>query len=707
MRILAKQRQLADQWAMPSRRTLHYQTELLLVSKMNTVPAWQRAWQSSTDLELVAQDILASAHKYSAQTLAGGLTLLMLASPKFDREELGLQALTVLSDACPSERSKHAEAYDMTAGSLELGEGVNRERAGDDTAAILWFIRAADRFLLLGAEEGLVTALTYAADLIVAGKASDLAQVSTWCALQALDVEVLSPRSAGTALQRLIRVVIAHQVRHGTSVEELVLLLQAAKGRRFSASLATGSTGWSPTARIRELLHQEALLRAQMPPRRPLLALPDYETGLDEEDVLVAYSNEYETSPADDDEGRLVNLRRGIERNIASSLMPQMTDVTQPALLSEIRQALEPRTALVLLYDGQWVTGELATFGIVITRTTEYVSVGTEPFPFPFAPIGLGSGGRKIYVPSNGLSVAELRRAVQEEPAPRAVSPEAAESLAHIARDEMRAVTENLDALRAQGITHLLISPHGAAHFSPLHMAGEDGHPLAEEMTVTYITNLAQLVSPTKTPSVRRAGAAVFGLSYHDEPRLPYLDSSEQEARTIADVLGTTPVLDGAATESLFVEALQSARWVHLRAHGRHDVDAPMFQTVFLSPGDGDDGQLRAYEVLGLDLRGLELVTLGACQTALGRIDASDNLSGLPAALLLAGAKAVIGTLWEVMAEASTLFFTTLYRCLTRQDFDVVSAFGAAQAQTRAQFPEYRDWGAFYLNGGCDLRGQS
>lgn len=82
-------------------------------------------------------------------------------------------------------------------------------------------------------------------------------------------------------------------------------------------------------------------------------------------------------------------------------------------------------------------------------------------------------------------------------------------------------------------------------------------------------------------------------------------------------------------------------------------MDAPLFQTVFLAPGDNGDGTLRAHEVLGLDLRGLEPVTLGACETALGRIDLSDNLRGLPAALLLAGARAVIGTLWEVSGDAS------------------------------------------------------
>jgi CHAT domain-containing protein len=192
----------------------------------------------------------------------------------------------------------------------------------------------------------------------------------------------------------------------------------------------------------------------------------------------------------------------------------------------------------------------------------------------------------------------------------------------------------------------------------------------------------------------------VFGLSYADQPALPRLDDSADEATAIADVCGTTAALDADATEEAFKGALETLRYVHLRAHGRLYVDAPSFHTVFLHPANGDDGRLRAYEVLPLDLNGLELVTLGACETALGRVDQSDNPRGLPAALLLAGARAVIGTLWPVLAGASTYFFTELYRALMEPDGDVTAAFATAQRATRLEYPQYRDWGAFYLIGG-------
>jgi len=94
----------------------------------------------------------------------------------------------------------------------------------------------------------------------------------------------------------------------------------------------------------------------------------------------------------------------------------------------------------------------------------------------------------------------------------------------------------------------------------------------------------------------------------------------------------------------------------------------------------------------------LHLVTLSACETALGRFDIGDNLRGLPAALLLGGASCLIGTLWAVDADASKFFFVTLYTTLNAGS-SRLEAFATAQRATRRQFPRYQDWGAFYLIG--------
>ena len=119
------------------------------------------------------------------------------------------------------------------------------------------------------------------------------------------------------------------------------------------------------------------------------------------------------------------------------------------------------------------------------------------------------------------------------------------------------------------------------------------------------------------------------------------------EARSVADVLQVEPLLDANATKPRVADALRRSRRIHIATHGAMDVDAPAFQMLVLHPAEDEQaGRLYAYEVLDLDLRALELVTLSACETALSRFDRADNLRGMAASLFSAGVATVIGTLW-------------------------------------------------------------
>ncbi len=94
-------------------------------------------------------------------------------------------------------------------------------------------------------------------------------------------------------------------------------------------------------------------------------------------------------------------------------------------------------------------------------------------------------------------------------------------------------------------------------------------------------------------------------------------------------------------------------------------------------PAGVDDGILTAREIAGLDLRGMELVVLSACQTGLGDI-ASDGVYGLQRAFKIAGAKTLVVSLWEVSDQATQVMMTEFYKALaagkTKRD-----AFNAAQ----------------------------
>jgi len=87
---------------------------------------------------------------------------------------------------------------------------------------------------------------------------------------------------------------------------------------------------------------------------------------------------------------------------------------------------------------------------------------------------------------------------------------------------------------------------------------------------------------------------------------------------------------------------------------GAKVIDEKQAKMLALNPGElkgsrlvVSDGFLTAYDVTGLNLEGTELVNLTACQTALGQVS-SEGVAGLRQAFILAGARSLTMSMWEV-----------------------------------------------------------
>jgi hypothetical protein len=360
-------------------------------------------------------------------------------------------------------------------------------------------------------------------------------------------------------------------------------------------------------------------------------------------------------------------------------------------------EQLGTRTVLVDMFLGRNADGRYTCFSTLVSKDIR------APFSAPSAAEELVTyrdpqdANRHVALDGMAQLVAHVRHYVRALAGQRRVSREGEQALA-AARSMLPIPDGALRELRELGYEHLLLCPHGPLALMPFQLLPIDGGTLADEWTITTITTVGGLLAPPAPAPNRREslglvvsadGGTPFGLQ--PEPRL------WEQAAALRELPIETEMLPlGQSTPRAAIEALELHRYVHIAAHGSALDQVPSYHCLFLDPPSGttNDGRLFAHTVLGADLRGVELVTLCACETAVGRSDRAGNLRGLPLAFMMAGARTVIATLWPVATEPAMEFFVALYRELAggaaKRD-----AFGVAQRECRASFPPFADWGAF------------
>jgi CHAT domain-containing protein len=188
-------------------------------------------------------------------------------------------------------------------------------------------------------------------------------------------------------------------------------------------------------------------------------------------------------------------------------------------------------------------------------------------------------------------------------------------------------------------------------------------------------------------------------------PSRTHLPNTAAEARSIGGLFaGTSRVVSGnGATETLFKQAAASYDYLHLATHASLNRNAPSLSALDLQPDSQNDGRLELHEIAGMKLHA-QLVTLSACETALGKgyfseTPAGNEFVGMTRAFLGAGSRRVLASLWAVNDESTRLLMVSFYRNLLRNG--AADALSDAQRELRRN-PKYRHpyyWAPFVMVG--------
>jgi len=110
---------------------------------------------------------------------------------------------------------------------------------------------------------------------------------------------------------------------------------------------------------------------------------------------------------------------------------------------------------------------------------------------------------------------------------------------------------------------------------------------------------------------------------------------------------------------------LEKYKVLHFATHGFVNSEKPELSGILLAQDSigNQDGILYSGEIYNLKLNA-DLVVLSACETGLGKINKGEGIIGLTRALLYAGSKNIIVSLWQVSDESTSDLMIDFYNNL-------------------------------------------
>ncbi len=206
---------------------------------------------------------------------------------------------------------------------------------------------------------------------------------------------------------------------------------------------------------------------------------------------------------------------------------------------------------------------------------------------------------------------------------------------------------------------------------------------------------------------------------------VPELPGAEKEITDLNTLLASSDkssmmLLKSTITEDT-IKSLVSPKVLHIATHGyfkeslvkgvnEDDIAThPLLNSGLMLLGSGDivdnpdnkyvnqkNGILTAYEAMDLPLDNTDIVILSACETGRGEVQVGEGVYGLQRAFLIAGAKAIVISLFKVNDEVTQKLMLSFYQKWLKTG-DKRQAFVDAKKEIKQQYKIPLYWGAFIM----------
>lgn len=362
--------------------------------------------------------------------------------------------------------------------------------------------------------------------------------------------------------------------------------------------------------------------------------------------------------------------------------------------LAELQASLKPDAACV----GWLITDRRLAFILRSSGQPQWLELGTTENP---------EAGHKESEPNRKLI---FGRGAQLEDGGL---PGFEQSVAALRRDFWepveRALSSGNDSIP---VKRLIVLPSFVLNEIPVECIIPDTRPVARIPSIEVLRKVAG--RQHDKPDTRGQPKRYLGVGDPDfeerQPGVPFthwarLPGSRIEIRAAADAAAKA----GAQTQVLLGEdasidrlselarnqELSQMNFIHLATHGRSRprrlFDSSLVFSAPRDPSAADPSQsgrtqfLTARDILTQWKLNADVVVLSACQSAVGVDGGLDGSIGLPQVCLLAGARNVLVTLWDVDDTAATLLIHRFFLNLTRADVSPEGALLPAESLLEAR----------------------